>query len=391
MTPMGVAIIGASMRSTSFFSYLRDHPELGFVATAYDVIPGRCECLIEAFGTGETKVCNSLLEAIDDPRVDAVFVTTHDAAHAEPAVAALNAGKHVFCEKPLATSLEACDAIIEAAGNAPGIFYLGMNLRHGPVHEKLHEIRFSGRLGKLLTIETNEYYYGGRTYFRRWNRLREFGGGLWITKTCHDFDLLNWISGGNAVRIFGLSSLSHYRSKPGAAAYCRICDLKTQCPDYYEVSDEKGTGAQAALWLTEQHTGQKRDVCLYNSDKDTFDNAMALVEFDNDVRATHTCNVVSARETRQMRLMGTEGAAEGDMDEGTVTVWKRHTKEKETFDLRERMTSGHGGADDSIMQDFFHCCHTGAKPRSSWEDGRRSVAMGLAARESCDTGEVVTL
>jgi len=55
-------------------------------------------------------------------------------------------------------------------------------------------------------------------------------------------------------------------------------------------------------------------------------------------------DLVSARDTRQMRLMGTEGSAEGDMAEGTVTVWKRYTDEKTAYDLKDKMDSGHGGA-----------------------------------------------
>ena len=91
-----------------------------------------------------------------------------------------------------------------------------MNLRHAPVYETLHEMVSDGRLGKVLTIEAGEHYYGGRTFFRRWNRLRRYGGGLWVTKGCHDFDLLNWFAGGSPVRVFATSNLSHYKPVPGA-------------------------------------------------------------------------------------------------------------------------------------------------------------------------------
>jgi predicted dehydrogenase len=53
------------------------------------------------------------------------------------------------------------------------------------------------------------------------------------------------------------------------------------------------------------------------------------------------------------------------------------------------MKSGHGGADDLILADFFRCSATGEKPRSSWSDGRLSVQVGLAARQSADTGQAV--
>jgi len=391
MNKIGIAIIGASKRSTMLFNYLRRHSNQGFITGVYDVIPSLGKFLIDDYGVSDAVVYESLQQAVTDPRVDAVFIGTPDDAHVEPVVAALKAGKHVYCEKPLAINLEDCDAIIAAAKDADSIFYLGMNLRHGPVHETLHEIVSSGQLGKLLTIEANEYYYGGKTYFRRWNRLRKFGGGLWITKACHDFDLLNWFAGGQPKRVFATSSLSHYKPIPGAGTHCRVCQLKQTCPDYYDVELQDEHVLTHLARKVEEATSEPQDMCLYNSDKDTFDNGIAVVDFDNDVRATYTVNVVSARNTRQMRLMGTDGAAEGDMTEGIVTVWRRHHQGKVVHDVRDRINSGHGGADDNIMTDFFHCCRTGENPRSSWADGRLGVQVALAARESCDTDKAISI
>lgn len=395
MQKIGVAVVGASMRSTLIFDYLQKNPQQGFITGVYDIIPERSKCFLEHYGCKDAVVYDSLEQAVNDPKCQAVFIGTPDSAHVEPVKAALAAGKHVYCEKPMAITVEDCDAMIESAKDAKSVFYLGMNLRHGPVHEKLHEILESGELGKLLTIEANEYYVGGRTYFRRWNRLRKFGGGLWVTKACHDFDLLNWFAGGKPTRVFAMSNLSYYKPNPRGGTHCRACAIKDTCPDFYDVGDPT-----ASSWpefhsrlarLTEEKTGQMQDLCLYNSDKDTFDNGIALVEYDNDVRATYTVNVVSARGTRQMRLMGTAGSAEGDMEDGKITVWKRYTLEKTEYDLSEQIKSGHGGADPKIMKDFFDCCRTGKKPRSSWADGRLGIQVALAARNSCDTGDKVIL
>jgi predicted dehydrogenase len=391
MQPVGISIVGASARSTMMTRFCQNHPDQAFITGAYDLIPQRCEFLFEHFQMPDAKVYSSLEEAVNDPKAQAVFVGTWDAAHAEPAIEALKAGKHVYCEKPLEVTLDRCDEIIAAARESKGVFYVGMNLRHGPVHEKLHEILASGQIGRLLTLEANEYYYGGRTYFRRWNRLRKYGGGLWITKACHDFDLLNWFAGGRAKRVSAFSSLSHYRPRSEAGIQCRACPVSDTCPDFIDITREPDRVNWEIRRISEHHGGEPADLCLYNTEKDTFDNGIAVVEYDNDVRATYTVNVVSARDTRQMRLMGTEGSAEGDMKEGIVRVWKRHTDETLEFDLTEQMKSGHGGADDRILNHFLHCCHTGEEPRSSWADGRASVELGLAVRQACDTGQVVEL
>lgn len=396
MKPIGIAILGTSFRSTMLVNYLKRNPDQGFLTGLYDQYPARCDIFREEFALDESvRIYGSLDEALDDERTEAVFIGTWDSAHVQPTVAALQAGKHVYCEKPMATTLADCDAIIAAARNAQSVFYMGMNLRHGPVHETLHETLASGRLGKLLTIEANEYYYGGRTYFRRWNRLREYGGGLWITKACHDFDLLNWFAGTSPRRIYGTSNLSFYRPRPEAGPRCSDCPIEPDCPESYFSNPrepiEPDSFRDRLGKVLEENMGYPRDICLFNGPTDTFDNGMAVIDYDNDIRASYCVNVVAARGTRQMNLMGTEGSAEGDMTDGRVRIWDRHKESCEEIDLRERMNSGHGGADDNILTDFFRCCRTGDKPRSSWTDGRASVALGLAVRESCDTGQPVEL
>ena len=391
VTLLGVSIVGASYRSTMMYKFLERYPEQGKVVGIYDKIPARSRYLIDEFCLTDAIVCESLEQAVSSPDTQAVLVSTADSEHVGPVVAALKAGKHVFCEKPMAITLEDCDTIIEAAKCSKAVFYLGMNLRHNPVHAKLHEISSTGQLGQILTIESSEYYEGGRSYFRRWNRLRRSGGGLWIHKGCHDLDLLNWISGGKPIRAFATSGLSFYKPKPEAATHCRICAIKQQCPDYYNLDSPESPVQDSLLAITEKETGQPRDLCLYNSDKDTFDNGIAVIDYDKDVRATHTLSVVSARDTRQMRIMGTLASAEVDVEEGLISVWHRYGGRKVVHDVRELMDSGHGGADDRILLDFFRCCRTGNRPRSSWMEGRLSTQVGLAARQAADTGKPVDI
>jgi predicted dehydrogenase len=387
---LGVSIIGASHRTVAILRYLKKIPESVQVVGIYDLIPERTSHMLNKFCAGNGKVYSSLQDAVTDPAVDGVFVCTPDWAHVESVEAALAANRHVFCEKPLATTVEDCDRIIEASKQAKGIFYLGMNLRHAPVYEKAHEIMRLGMLGKVTTIEANEHYYGGKTYFRRWNRLRQFGGGLWITKACHDFDLLNWFAGGHPGRVYATSNLSYYKSKPEAASYCRRCKLKDTCPDFYDINSANEEWDQLAK-IDEKATGKMADICLFNSDKDTFDNGIAVIDYDNDIRATYTVSVVTARRTRQILLTGTEGSVHADLETGLVTYWKRHSGEKQTFDFTAEMKSSHGGADDKIYADFLDCCRTGRAPRSNWADGRLSVQVGLAATQSSDCGAPVFL
>ncbi len=387
----GVAIIGASVRCLTLIKYLEKFGNDGFVAGIYDLIPQRSQFIINEHNLAQAKVYDSLDGAVNDPGVGAVFVGTPDNAHVEPTLATLKAGRNVYCEKPLSSTLADCDTIISEAKRAKGVFYMGMNLRHAPFYEKMHGLVSSGRLGKVLTIEANEYYSGGRTFFRRWNRFRKISGGLWVTKACHDFDILNWFAGGNPRQVFAYSNLSLYKPIPNGGPYCRVCSIKDTCPDYYDTNKPENPLDDKLRTLTENATGHYRDVCLYNSEKDTFDNGIAILDYENDIRATYTLNVVSARTTRQLRLLGTKGMAEGDMDEGRISFWDRFTRERTDFNLAGHVDSSHFGADDKVYANFFRCCRTGEHPTTNWCDGRLAVKIGLAVRESADTGKPVKL
>jgi len=134
MSGLNIAVIGASKRSTMIFDYLTNNPKEGKIVGVFDVIPSISQRIIEQHNAPQIRIYSSLSEAVEDENVGAVFISTPDNEHVEPIRAALKAGKHVYIEKPMAITLEDCDTIINVAKEAKQVFYLGMNLRHGPVH-----------------------------------------------------------------------------------------------------------------------------------------------------------------------------------------------------------------------------------------------------------------
>ena len=394
MQPLNVAIVGLGDRGLSFAAYLAERTGIARVCALIDTELARAQAVKEHFDfPAELSSDLPSLKCVAD--IDAVLLATPDHAHVQPALDAFNENKHLFIEKPLATTLEDCDRIIAAAAQSASICYVGFNLRYSPVHVRVRELILAGRIGKLTTIEANIYYYNGKTYFRRWNRFREFGGGLWLTKACHDFDLITWIAGGRPVSVYATSNLSHYHTKDNAGPRCRDCAIKETCPDYYDIHqcvDYPVAELHRRLRLLGESAGELApDICLFNSEKDTFDNGIAVINYDNDVRATLTCSVLSARHTRQMRIVGTDGLIEADMDLGRIDYVQRHTEQTESFDLSKEIAGGHGGADDRIFHDFFHLCRHGGTPRSGLQDGRLAVQLSLAARQADDHDTVVPI
>jgi len=388
--PLRVGIVGLGSRGCYFADLTRAMPHRARVTALHDAYPPRAEAARDRYAS-EATVHDSIGALVNDPAVEAVIALTVDAAHPDVCIPALEAGKHVFCDKPMAITNEACDAVAAAARNAAGVFFLGFNLRHSPVYETAHELVARGDLGTVMTIEACEWYYGGRSYFRRWHRLRGTGGGLWLTKASHDFDLLNWFAGGRPVRVFASASLSHYRPKPEAGERCSDCPIADSCPDYWDVAPLLAHDPPDIRLTRRPPDAPPPDLCLYNSDKETFDNAQALVEYDNDVRASLTVNVVASRSTRKMSVLGTKGSLELDLTKSLVVFTERHTNRQSVWDVSHATRGGHGGADPRQWDDFLEVCRTGRSPRTGVEEGRLAVRVGLAARESADTGRPVSL
>lgn len=394
MKPIKTAIIGSGARAIAFCNFIKDNPQRATLVAIADPITSKAHLLNSHFNFNAI-VTSDVESVIQRDDVDAVLIATPDFAHINPAVAALKLNKNVYLEKPLATTIEDCDSVINISTQTNAICYLGFNMRHAPVYEKIQEITRKGLLGKITTIEANEWYYGGKSYFRRWNRYRKYSGGLWLTKACHDFDIITWIAGASPVSVYATAGLSHYKTISGAGPRCRDCKIKTSCPDYYDINkpldhwfDEVWRQLQLEMG---QNDDMAPDICLFNSDKDTFDNGIAVINYDNGIRATYTVNVLAARTTRQMRIVGTEGLVEADMETGSIILTHRHTNKTESYKFTEPITAVHNGADARILTDFFNICQKGGTPRSNLIDGKIAVQIALAATLSSDNKSVVQI
>lgn len=123
---LGIAVIGAGRIGTHRARLSAMHPAVDYLAIA-DIDGGRAEALAKRVGAHRHSGSSS--EVIQDPRVNAVFISSSEPTHAAPAIEALEAGKAVFIEKPIATTREDADAIIAAAEANDGLLRIGYSVR----------------------------------------------------------------------------------------------------------------------------------------------------------------------------------------------------------------------------------------------------------------------
>ena len=127
----------------------------------YDINLARAEELAKKYGG---KAYASYEELLADPEIEAVSVCAANHVHAEISIAALKAGKHVLCEKPMAVTLEECEAMVAAAEESGKYLMIGQNQRLAKAHAKAKELIAQGAIGKVLTFRTIFGHGGPETW-----------------------------------------------------------------------------------------------------------------------------------------------------------------------------------------------------------------------------------
>lgn len=124
--------------------------------------------------------------------VDAVIVSGPTNLHAELVIAACSAGKHVYLEKPLASSTAEGARVVEAAERAGVTVALGFNRRFHPLYEQARQLIHDGRLGRVRAVQTTFCEPVLPDAMPEWKRRRATGGGVLLDLASHHIDLLRW-------------------------------------------------------------------------------------------------------------------------------------------------------------------------------------------------------
>ena len=148
---------------------------------------------------------NDYRVAYDRKDVDAVMIATPGFLHEEPTIAAAEAGLHVFCEKPLAPSVEACDRMIEAATANSVALGVGHVCRFHPVHRKVRDLVRSGDFGQAIVMTVHRLGGGfGGVWNVPWRTKRAESGGTLMEVNAHEIDFMRFVVSAEATSVFAV-------------------------------------------------------------------------------------------------------------------------------------------------------------------------------------------
>ena len=168
-------------------------------------------------------------QALDDPETGIVFIATRHDTHAALAAQALHAGKHVFCEKPLALTADDLAQVAAAAHSATGTLTVGFNRRFAPLLQEA-KAALQPRRGPLMMLY---WINAGPIPPDHWIRRAE-GGGRILGEVCHFVDCLSWLAGSRPIEIYAMAARGH---DDAASVMLRFAEGSTGTIIYTSVGD----------------------------------------------------------------------------------------------------------------------------------------------------------
>lgn len=287
------------------------------------------------------------LMLLENPEVEAVAVSLPVSLHVKAAVAALNAGKHVLIEKPLALSMDECDELIARASQSSAVSMAGLYMRWHRLIKKARKIIHSGVMGKIRSVRT--VFTDAERYsddVSSWKNKRSQGGGTLFGMAVHHFDLLRFLLQDDFYEVFAVTQSEH--SDDDASSVITKMNSGIMSESLFS----KGVGAKNEVEIYGEYGRLK----------------VSLYRFDG-LQFTPNSRIPGDARTRIQGIGYT-------LKELPHTLFKRHR----------------GGAWVSAFEaqwrHFTECIRRGTQPEFTLIDGKRALQVVLTALKSVSTGRV---
>lgn len=396
-----LAMVGTGHRGTGMWGkdLLRDYSDhMEFVGLC-DINPGRVETGKRMIGA-DCPTFADFEKMMKETKPEVLIVTTVDATHDEFIVKGMEMGADIITEKPMTTDEKKIQRILDAEKRTGKTCRVTFNYRYSPHRAKLWELLHNGEIGALTSVDFHWYLdtSHGADYFRRWHRLVEKSGSLWLHKASHHFDLLNWWIDSDPESVYALGQLNFY-GKNGSirAENCRTCPHTDKCSFFFDMT--KNQRLMDLYAANEKYDGYLRDGCVFKNDINIFDKMAATIQYANGVQVSYSLTAYSPYEGYRIAFNGTKGRIDAwiqeskpvnDANYDEIVLFKNF--EKRQYIQIPFGTSGHGGG-DKLLKDQIFLPNTPdpMKQCANTRDGALACLIGIAARNSIASGQVVSV
>lgn len=207
-----VAIVGTGNISHNHIQGYLEFGQRCQIVALVDIYPEKAQEKKARYELHDARVYSCHKEMLEnEPDVDIVDVCTPPYVHAEISINALHAGKHVICEKPMAASLEECDAMIAAQQASGKTLSIIAQNRFTDAFWRLKAAVDSGLAGKVCHAQVDSFWWRGHSYYDLWWRgtWEKEGGGCTLNHAVHHIDAIQWMLGFPSEVVSMMTNVAH--------------------------------------------------------------------------------------------------------------------------------------------------------------------------------------
>jgi myo-inositol 2-dehydrogenase / D-chiro-inositol 1-dehydrogenase len=302
------------------------------------------------------KIYNSLEDACNDPEVDALIICTPNYTHLDVVKVAIQSGKHILLEKPIATTVADAHEITRIANEYSAVFQVGLQYRYKSIYvEAIHEAIDRQAVGDIKLISMQEHRIPFLDKVNQWNKFAKYSGDTLVEKCCHYFDLMNLFAGAPPVKVFA-------------------------------------SGSMAVNFTEFEYEGEKSDI---------LDSAFVIIDYENGCRANFNLCMFAPISYEELIVCGDSGRLHAWEKSDSLTGGDLQSHVEimlgENKPSRRIQTgyptwiedSGHNGATYYEHAYFIDNIEGKATTTAAAEDGLWSVIVAAAAQDSISRGEAV--
>jgi len=344
---INIAIVGTGNISHRHIKALQGFGERCKIVALVDIYPEKAQEKKDTYGLHDARVYSSHKDMLADlGDIDVVDICTPPYVHAEIAIDSLDQGLHVLCEKPMAASLEECDAMINAQKRSGKILSIIAQNRFTDAFWRLKKAVDSGLAGKVCHAQVDSFWWRGHSYYDLWWRgtWEKEGGGCTLNHAVHHIDAIQWLLGSPTEVVAMMSNVAHDNAE--------VEDLNAAIFKY-------ASGALTQLTASVVHHGEDQKIIIQGE--------KARISAPWKVHASVSAENGFPQEQNDLQL-------EAELNE--------------VFNSTEKLTwTLHAGQID----DFFTAIEKGQSPLIDGEEGKRSLELITAMYKSAITKNIVSL
>lgn len=345
---INIGIIGTGDRGSGLIPYINQIEKFNVIACC-DVLPFRLENGLNKT-SGKAKGYSDYRSLLDNKSIDAVLVATPFSTHSNIAIDALDAGKHVYCEKTLSKGYNGIHKLVKKVKKSTTILQTGHQYHSSRLYTHVVDLIKKGKIGKITAFECQWNRNGN---WRRpvpkpelerainWRMYREYSGGLVAELCSHQIDFVNWVLDSTPDKVMGIGGVDYWKDG-----------------------------------------------------RETYDNIHLIYNYPNGVRAKFTCLTSNAMNDYQIKVLGDKGAIVLDYTKAWFYPEEKYKKEIKNVDGVSGATKildnnggipievSHEDPSKQALIDFKDNILNNKKPASNVITGAKaaiSVQMGLDA------------